>query len=80
MNVVEIVFSPTGGTEKVAQIIGGHWSKNAVRFDLGDYKTYFVSTFPSPRSSKLRCLNSGQTDMSEAQSTISASRFWICSF
>ena len=24
MNVVEIIFSPTGGTEKVAHIIGGH--------------------------------------------------------
>ena len=58
MNVVEIVFSPTGGTEKAAHIIGGHWSKNAVRIDLCDHKTYFVSAFPSPRSSKLRWLNS----------------------
>ena len=24
MNVVEIIFSPTGGTEKVTHIIGGH--------------------------------------------------------
>lgn len=42
MNVVEVVFSPTGGTEKVAQIIGGHWSQNTVRIDLGDYKTDFA--------------------------------------
>ena len=28
MNTVEIVFSPTGGTEKVAHIIGRQWSKN----------------------------------------------------
>ena len=32
MNVVEIIFSPTGGTEKVVHIIGGHWSKNTVRY------------------------------------------------
>ena len=28
MNTVEIIFSPTGGTEKVAHIIGGQWSEN----------------------------------------------------
>ncbi len=27
MKVVEIIFSPTGGTEKVAHIIGGQWSE-----------------------------------------------------
>lgn len=27
MNTVEIIFSPTGGTEKVAHIISGHWSE-----------------------------------------------------
>ena len=42
MNVVEIVFSPTGGTEKVANIIGGHWSSNAVRIDLSDSKIDFT--------------------------------------
>ena len=42
MNVVEIVFSPTGGTEKVANIIGGHWSSNAVRIDLSDSKIDFA--------------------------------------
>lgn len=41
MNVVEIIFSPTGGTEKVAHIISGHWSKNAVKIDLSDAKTDF---------------------------------------
>ena len=42
MNVVEIVFSPTGGTEKVANIIGVHWSSNAVRIDLSDSKIDFA--------------------------------------
>jgi len=42
MNVVEIVFSPTGGTEKVAHIIGGSWSENAVKIDLSDPKTDFT--------------------------------------
>ena len=43
MNVVEIIFSPTGGTEKVAHIIGGHWSKNTVKIDLCDSKIDFTS-------------------------------------
>ena len=42
MNVVEIIFSPTGGTEKVAHIIGGHWSKNTARIDLCDSKIDFT--------------------------------------
>lgn len=41
MNVVEILFSPTGGTEKVSHIIGERWSENTVRIDLSDYKTEF---------------------------------------
>ncbi len=41
MNVVEIVFSPTGGTEKVAQIIGKVWGGNAVKIDLTDFKADF---------------------------------------
>ncbi len=41
MNVVEIVFSPTGGTEKVAHIIGKHWSENPARIDLTDAKADF---------------------------------------
>ena len=42
MNVVEIVFSPTGGTEKVAQIIGKQWSENPVKIDLSDAKADFT--------------------------------------
>ncbi len=42
MKVVEIVFSPTGGTEKVADIICGQWSKNIVKIDLSDPKTDFT--------------------------------------
>ena len=42
MNVVEIVFSPTGGTEKVAHILGGHWSESTVKIDLSDAKTDFT--------------------------------------
>lgn len=41
MNVVEIIFSPTGGTEKVARIIGGHWKKDAAQIDLSSCKTDF---------------------------------------
>lgn len=36
MKVVKIVFSPTGGTEKVADIIGRSWSENAEKIDLSD--------------------------------------------
>lgn len=42
MNVVEIIFSPTGGTEKVTHIIGGHWSENAEKIDLSDSKLDFT--------------------------------------
>ncbi len=41
MNAI-IVFSPTGGTEKVANIIGKAWSENAVKIDLSDPKTDFT--------------------------------------
>lgn len=41
MNIIEIVFSPTGGTEKVADIVSGYWSKNPVKIDLSDEKTNF---------------------------------------
>ena len=36
MNVVEIVFSPTGGTQKVAQDMVKRWNKEAVIIDLSD--------------------------------------------
>ncbi len=42
MNVVEIIFSPTGGTEKVAHIIGKTWSEHAVTIDLSDSGTDFT--------------------------------------
>ncbi len=42
MNVVEIVFSPTGGTEKAADIIGKTWSEHAVKIDLSDPSTDFT--------------------------------------
>ena len=41
MKVVEIIFSPTGGTEKVVHIIGSHWSENTVKIDLSDVNTDF---------------------------------------
>ncbi len=41
MKAIEIVFSPTGGTEKVADIIGRKWSDNIVKIDLSDIKTNF---------------------------------------
>lgn len=41
MNIIEIVFSPTGGTEKVANIIVSNWSKNVKRIDLSDPKIDF---------------------------------------
>ena len=41
MNTVEIIFSPTGGTENVAHIIGRHWSESTVKIDLSDPKIDF---------------------------------------
>lgn len=41
MNVVEIVFSPTGGTQKVARTISEHWNKESVKIDLSDGKADF---------------------------------------
>lgn len=41
MNTVEIFFSPTGGTEKVAHIIGKQWSESTVKIDLSNPKTDF---------------------------------------
>lgn len=42
MKAIEILFSPTGGTEKVADIIGRKWSDNIVKIDLSDFKTDFT--------------------------------------
>lgn len=41
MNTVEIIFSPTGGTEKVAHIISRQWSESTMKIDLSDSKTDF---------------------------------------
>ena len=41
MNTVEIIFSPTGGTEKVAHIISRQWSESTIKIDLSDSKTDF---------------------------------------
>ena len=41
MNIVEMIFSPTGGTENVAHQISGQWGQNAVKIDLSDAKTDF---------------------------------------
>ncbi len=41
MNTVEIIFSPTGGTEKVSHIISRQWSEGSVKIDLSDSKTDF---------------------------------------
>ncbi|MGN1069302.1 MAG: flavodoxin family protein, partial [Candidatus Fimadaptatus sp.] len=42
MKVVEITFSPTGGTDKVAAIIGGQWSAESTRIDLSDPRVDFA--------------------------------------
>ena len=39
MALVQIVFSPTGGTGKVADIIAGEWEGPVTRVDLSDAKT-----------------------------------------
>lgn len=41
MNTVEIIFSPTGGTEKVAHIIGRQWIESIIKIDLSDSETDF---------------------------------------
>ncbi len=41
MNIVQIVFSPTGGTQKVTDAITEQWVKDARRIDLSDVRTDF---------------------------------------
>lgn len=36
MNTVEIIFSPTGGTERVADILGRRWGESTTKIDLSD--------------------------------------------
>ncbi len=42
MRTVEIIFSPTGGTEKVAHIISRRWSDQTETIDLSDPKADFT--------------------------------------
>ncbi len=42
MRAVELIFSPTGGTEKVAHIISRRWSDQTKTIDLSDPKTDFT--------------------------------------
>lgn len=53
MNVVEIIFSPTGGTEKAAHLLGQQWSENPVKIDLSDAKTDFSKCEISPEDMAL---------------------------
>lgn len=41
MNTVEIIFSPTGGTQKVADIISGCWCGSVTKIDLTKSQTDF---------------------------------------
>lgn len=41
MKTVEIIFSPTGGTEKAAHIISGCWGGEVEQIDLSDAKADF---------------------------------------
>ncbi len=42
MHVVEIIFSPTGGTQKTSHVVGTRWSKDTVNIDLSNAKTDFT--------------------------------------
>ena len=44
MKTVEIIFSPTGGTEKVASIISHSWSNHPTVIDLTDPRKDFSLT------------------------------------
>lgn len=48
MNVIEIVFSPTGGTAKAARCITGCWSESPVTIDLCDSKADFSACKIAP--------------------------------
>ena len=43
MRFVQIVFSPTGGTQKVADTITSQWGKPVEKIDLSDTKTDFTA-------------------------------------
>ena len=42
MSVVEIIFSPTGGTWKAANMIDRNWGENRTKIDLSNAKTDFT--------------------------------------
>ena len=42
MKTVEIIFSPTGGTGKVASMISACWNKDVTKIDLSDIKIDFT--------------------------------------
>lgn len=41
MKIFEIIFSPTGGTEKVADILAEAWAEKTEKVDLSDYNVDF---------------------------------------
>ena len=41
MNYYKLVFSPTGGTEKIADLIVKEWSQSVINIDLSDLKDDF---------------------------------------
>lgn len=41
MNIVQVVFSPTGGTQKVADLITGEWKEPVKKIDLSDAEADF---------------------------------------
>ncbi len=43
MSIIQIVFSPTGGTQKVADIITSEWNEPVRKIDLSDPDTDFSS-------------------------------------
>ncbi len=53
MRTVEIVFSPTGGTEKVAHIIASRWNSPVELIDLSNPKTDFSQYTINPEDQVL---------------------------
>ena len=51
MKTVEIIFSPTGGTEKVARILTSRWELDTVTIDLSDAKADFSQCVIEKRGS-----------------------------
>ncbi len=53
MRTVEIIFSPTGGTEKVAHIIASRWNSPEELIDLSNPKTDFSKCVIAPEDQVL---------------------------